>query len=106
MKSMKPSYGICITVAAVTAFVSISAHAEYRCKAPATVEDNVACDLASLGRPDELRLFIERTSSIYGLYFYDYVSQHDLERWDSVRANEDAPSITTAEDRAKEKSQR
>jgi len=84
MKTSKQSSRISLAVAAVAALVSMGAHAEYRCQAPPTLEDKVACGLAKLDRPDELRLFIERTSSIYGLYFYDYVSPEDVDRWHSA----------------------
>ena len=104
MKTSKQSYRTFVAVAAVTGTISMGAHAEYRCKAPPTPEDKVACDLAKLDRPDDLRLFIDRTSPIYGLYFYDYVSQQDVDRWDSVREHQDAQSITTADDRVKAKS--
>jgi len=83
-------------VAAVAAMVCISAHAEYRCNAPSKPEDKVACDLARQDRPDELRLFIERTASIYGLYFNDFVSQQDVDRWDVARSRDERPSLTRA----------
>ncbi len=81
----------------------MGAHAEYRCATPAqlTNAERRACELAELDRPDQLRQFIERTSSIYGLYFYDYVSQRDVDRWDSARGPEKARSIRAADDRAK-----
>lgn len=103
MNAYKQSFGISFALAAIAAAFSVAAHAEYRCDAPAASEDRVACELAKLDRSDELRLFIERTKSIYGLYFDDYVSQRDVDRWDSAREHEEAQSITTAE-RAKEKS--
>lgn len=101
MKTPKQSYRIVLAVAAITATISVGAHAEYRCKAPPMPEDKVACDLAKLDGPDELRQFIQRTSSIYGLYFYDYVSQQDFDHWDLAREHENTPSIKTADDRVK-----
>jgi hypothetical protein len=83
---------------AVAATVCISAHAEYRCSAPSRPEDKVACDLARQNRPDELRLFIERTASIYGLYFNDYVSQEDVDRWNLARRHDENPSLSKAND--------
>lgn len=46
--------------------------AAYRCDVPRVGPEARACAMARQG-PDELRRFIERTRSIYGLYFYDYV---------------------------------
>jgi len=100
MKTSKQPYRILLAVAVVAATVSTGANAEYRCQALSTPEDNVACELAKLDRPDELRLFIERTRSIYGLYFYDYVSQNDVDRWYAARDPEKAPSIRAADDHA------
>jgi hypothetical protein len=77
----------------------MAAHAEYRCKAPSMPEDKRACDLAKQGRPDELRWFIQRTSSIYGLYFYDYVTPTDFDRWHAARRDDRARSIATADNR-------
>jgi hypothetical protein len=79
MKTSKPSR-ISFAAAALAASVSMGAHAEFRCKAPATPEDQRACELASQDRLDDLRLFIQRTRSIYGLYFYDYVTGADVKR--------------------------
>jgi len=103
MKTSKRSYRISFAVAAVAATVSMGAHAEYRCATPAqlTNAERRACELAELDRPDQLRQFIERTSSIYGLHFYDYVSQRNVDSWDSARGPENAPSIRGADDRAK-----
>lgn len=49
-----------------------SARAEYRCDHPEHIADRRACEYAQQS-PDALRRFIERTQSIYGLYFNDYV---------------------------------
>jgi hypothetical protein len=46
--------------------------ADYRCDHPQGLDDRRACEYAQQG-PAALRRFIERTQSIYGLYFYDYV---------------------------------
>lgn len=42
-----------------------------------------------------LRRFIQRTASIYGLYFYDYVQPAEK----AVRRESKAPSIATADHR-------
>jgi hypothetical protein len=83
-KSTKSSRTL-FAIAAVAALVCASARAEYRCDEPAAPEDKRACELAKQG-PDELRQFIQRTSSIYGLYFYDYVTAADFDRWQVASA--------------------
>jgi len=104
MKTSKQARRISLAVAALAASVSMGAHAEFRCKAPPTPEDKRACELAKIDRPDELRLFIQRTSSIYGLYFYDYVTEEDVNRWYALRRSEQARSIAADDNRDKEKS--
>jgi hypothetical protein len=98
MNTSKQAYGISIAVAAFAASVSMGAHAEYRCNAPPTAEDVRACELARVDRPNELRLFIQRTSSLYGLYFYNYVTEADTNRWDVVRGSEQVSSIAAVDD--------
>lgn len=104
MKTSKQVSGISIAVAAFAACVSMGAHAEFRCAVPPTPEDKRACQLARVDRPDELRLFIQRTSPIYGLYFYDYVTEADVNRWYVAQRSDEARLSTTADDRDKEKS--
>jgi hypothetical protein len=99
MKKSNRTRQISIALAAFAASVSMGAHAEFRCKAPAEHEDVRACELARMDRPDELRLFIQRTSVIYGLYFYDYVNEADFNRWDAARRSEQARSIAAVGDR-------
>jgi len=98
MKTSKQAGRISFAVAALAASISIGAHAEYRCKAPPTPEDKRACELANLARPDELRMFIQRTSSIYGLYFYDYVNEATVDRWYAAGGNEAVRSVAAVDD--------
>jgi hypothetical protein len=104
MKTSTQTRCISLAVAAIVASVSMGAHAEYRCKAPPTPEDERACELSRMDRPDQLRLFIQRTSSIYGLYFYGYVTEADVNRWDAARWSGEARSIVAVDDRDKAKS--
>lgn len=41
------------------------------CSAPSGVVERRACEYARKG-PEALRRFVERTRTIYGLYFWDY----------------------------------
>ena len=84
---------------ALVAAVSMKAHAEYRCASPASQEDRRACELAGRDSADGLRLFIQRTSPIYGLYFYDYVKAADFVRWESAHQNGAAPKLTALDSR-------
>jgi hypothetical protein len=83
-------------IVAMAASVPLTAHAEYRCDAPSTREDARACELVKHGAPDDLRLFVERTSSIYGLYFDDYVTSADVDRWQAARLEDRATSVAAA----------
>jgi hypothetical protein len=82
MGMSKPSI-VAAVAAAFAALACASAQAEYRCTAPSLHEDRLACEAAK-GEPDALRRFVHRTRMIYGLYFYDYVTQADLERWNTA----------------------
>jgi hypothetical protein len=84
-------------IVVMAASVSLPAHAEYRCGSPSSQTDVRACELASHDAPDQLRLFIQRTSSIYGLYFYDYVRTTDFDRWEVARREDQAPSLAAVE---------
>jgi hypothetical protein len=107
MKTSKPVRRISLAAVTLAAGVSLSAHAEYRCKAPPTAQDARACELAKTAGPDALRRFIQRTSSIYGLYFYDYVADADANRWSTAGRSDEAQAIAAMDgrDRAKTVSQ-
>ncbi len=64
---------------ALSSLISSNATAATRCEAPTSRVDRVACEKAKEG-PDALRRFVQRTQSIYGLYFWDYMTAVDLER--------------------------
>jgi hypothetical protein len=99
MSTSKQAFSVSFAVAVLAASLSSGARAEFVCNAPSTPEDKRACELARQDRPDELRLFIQRTSSIYGLYFYDYVTEANVNRWTAADRSEKARSIAAAEDR-------
>jgi hypothetical protein len=86
-------------IVAVGVSVCAPAHAEYRCASPSSQEDRRACELARQDAPDGLRHFIQRTSAIYGLYFYDYVRADDFDRWEAARNGDKAPSIAALDGR-------
>jgi hypothetical protein len=94
MRTSKQSNRIPYAIAAFAAVVCATARAEYRCDAPALPEEKRACELVKQG-PDVLRRFIERTRSIYELYFYDYVTQKDFARWDATRRIDETRSNVT-----------
>ena len=91
MTASNRSSRIRLAAAALAAVVSLAANAEYLCNAPAAQEDKRACELAKQERPDALRHFIQTTAAIYGLYFYDYATPADFDRWDKVGRVEQAP---------------
>jgi len=49
-------------------------------RASGIAEEKRACELVKQG-PDVLRRFVDRTRTIYQLYFYDYVTEADWNRW-------------------------
>ena len=84
---------------ALIAGVSVAAHAEYRCTSPASPEAQRACELAKQNSPDALRLYVQRTRSIYGMSFYDYVRPADFDRWDAARRDGAATSVAAVDGR-------
>jgi hypothetical protein len=91
MRTPKQSSRIPFAIAAFATIVSATARAEYRCDGPTLPEEKRACELVKQG-PDALRIFVDRTRGIYGLYFYDYVTEADRERWDAARRTGEAQS--------------
>jgi hypothetical protein len=91
MGTSRQSSHISLAIAAVATIVSATARAEYRCNSSALPEEKRACELVKQG-PDALRRFIDRTRTIYALYFYDYVTEADWARWDAARRTAQAPS--------------
>jgi hypothetical protein len=84
-------------IVAMAASVPVTAQAEYRCGAQSTPAERHACELAKRNTPDELRRFTDPAFSNFGLYFYDYVSTADVERWEAARgrmAQANAPADT------------
>jgi hypothetical protein len=83
-------------IVTMAASVPMTAHAEYRCASPSSPEAARACELVKHDTPDELRRFVQRTRSIYGLYFYDYTRPADFERWETARQQDRATSVAAA----------
>ena len=83
---------------AVSACVSLPAYAEYRCDSTRTLDraERHACELAKRGAASALRLFIQRTAGIYGLYFYDFVAPADFDRRSPMRSNGKPVSVADA----------
>jgi hypothetical protein len=100
MKTSKQARYISLSVAAFAASVGMSAHAEYRCDGQPLPEEKRACELVKQG-PDALRQFIDRTRGIYGLYFYDYVSEADTSRWHAAPQSAQAAPKLATDDRRK-----
>jgi hypothetical protein len=102
MRTSKRSSPILFAVAALAATISATAQAEYRCTAQALPEERRACELVKQG-PDALRIFINGTRGIYGLYFYDYVTQADFDRWDATaRSGEVRSNVVVRRDVGRE----
>lgn len=63
----------------LTTLTVAGAQATPRCDKPAFDVDRVACAKAKES-PEALRRFIARTQSIHMLYFWDYMSESELDR--------------------------
>ena len=68
----QPTFALVMISAAFGISAPGSVLADYRCDHPQRFDDRRACEYAQQ-EPAALRRFIERTQSIYGLYFYDYI---------------------------------
>lgn len=77
---------------AASTLVASNALAASRCDAPLLRVDRIACAKAAEG-PDALRQFVHRTRMIYGLYFWDYMSDGDLDRFNARTAASPASSV-------------
>lgn len=66
------------------ALTASAAQATARCETPTHPVDRVACAKAKES-PEALRRYIQRTQPIYMLYFWDYMSEADLERYHARR---------------------
>jgi RimJ/RimL family protein N-acetyltransferase len=64
-------------------------------RVPAAAEDKRAYELVTQG-PSELRWFVQRTSSICGLYFYDYVTFRILSSSDARLADRSVDSVRSS----------
>ena len=100
MKMSRQARHISFAVAAFAATACMAAHAEYRCNGNALPEEQRACELAKQG-PDALRMFVDRTRGIYGLYFYDYVTDEDVNRWQATTQSASARPMPAADGRDK-----
>jgi hypothetical protein len=63
----------------LTTLTAAGAQATPRCDNPVFAVDRVACEKAKES-PEALRRFIARTQSIHMLYFWDYMSESELDR--------------------------
>lgn len=68
-------------------FATTAAVATPRCEPPNLPGERMACEKARES-PESLRRFIERTQSIYSLYFWDYMSEADLDKRTAQRQTE------------------
>jgi len=91
--------GSALLLVPALALVSTQAHAEFKCDAPGTHLDRVACEKAKES-PDALRQYIQRVRGIHSLQFSDYVSEAQARAWlqaESDRAAAKKASVQSAE---------
>jgi hypothetical protein len=62
---------VAVALVVVATMIPAPALADHRCDAPRSTIDQRACAKAAEG-PDALRRFVERTRTIYALYYFDY----------------------------------
>lgn len=82
---------ICSTLLLVPAlaFTSVQARAEFKCDAPQSRIDRVACEKAAEG-PTELRQYLARMRAIDSLHFPDYVNEARALAWTQNAASRSA----------------
>src|SRR5262245_30748967 len=66
--------------AALTLMLATSAFAASRCDAPTTYVDRTACEKAKQS-PESLRRYVERTRMLYELYYWDYITPEQVDRF-------------------------
>jgi hypothetical protein len=84
-----------VVAAIATVFAPTQVRADYRCDEPKSALDQRVCAIAKQG-PNELRRFIQRTQSIYQLYFFDYANDRDFARWDAEGRGEPSRAVAGA----------
>ena len=83
--------------AALALSFASSAFAAQRCDAPQIYVDRAACDKAKQS-PESLRRYIERTRALYHLYYWDYITPEQVDRY---RASAQAAPATAVADSAR-----
>lgn len=73
-----------VAAMAPAALIASTALATPRCEAPTFPYDRIACEKAKVS-PEALRRYIDRTRSVYMLYFWDYMSESDLDKYHAQR---------------------
>lgn len=75
------------------AALAAGASAEYRCDAPQTANDRMACAAAQKG-PDALRRYVQSwPQQISSLSFSDYVDERTLQNWNAKQVAVQRESI-------------
>lgn len=91
--------GSAVLLVPALALASMQARAEFKCDAPPTRIDRVACEKAKES-PQALRQYIQRIRVIESLQFSDYVSEAQARAWlqaESDRAAAKRASVQSAE---------
>jgi hypothetical protein len=89
---MKNASVVLASLAVALAAAAPPASAMNRCDNPGDVGARRACAYAAQG-PEELRRFVERTQSVYRLYYWDYAqtAATDIAKADATRVASNAP---------------
>jgi hypothetical protein len=66
--------------AALTLSFVSGAFGAQRCDAPQTYVDQAACEKARQS-PESLRRYVERTRALYHLYYWDYITPEQVDRY-------------------------
>ena len=80
--------------AALALSFASGAFAAQRCDAPQTHFDRAACEKARQS-PESLRRYVERTRALVNLYYWDYITPEQVDRY---RATAQAAPATTVAD--------
>ena len=69
-----------LAAAALPLLFTSNSFADGRCEVPAIAVDRTACAKAKES-PEELRRYVWRTRGVYQLYFWDYITPAEIDRY-------------------------
>ena len=81
-----------LAASALTLLFASNTFATALCDAPASLADRAACSKAKEG-PAELQRYVWRTRAVYQLYFWDYMTPGDVDRYHARQLAQASPQV-------------